>query len=256
MSDPVSMEARAHGGAATTPAIVARQLSKRYVGGDGRPLTVLEGVDLDVQTGEIIAVIGQSGAGKSTLLHLLGGLDRPSSGEVWLRDRKLSTLGDEALARIRTERIGFVFQFHHLLREFTALENVMMPQLIRGTTTRAAAERAHELLRQVGLEGRTEHKPTQLSGGEQQRVAVARALANRPVVLLADEPSGNLDPNTSERLHDLLFEVSREHASAMVLVTHNLELARRADRVLRVHDGGLVPALEDLDEVPGERFAG
>jgi lipoprotein-releasing system ATP-binding protein len=256
MSNPLALDRHGLAPDRAEVAIIARNLSKRYVGGDGKPLLVLDGVDLEVRSGETIAVIGQSGFGKSTLLHLLGGLDRPSAGEVWLRDKQLSKLGDEALARIRAERIGFVFQFHHLLREFTALENVMMPQLIRGTARAAARERAQELLAQVGLEGRTEHKPTQLSGGEQQRVAVARALANRPVVLLADEPSGNLDPHTSERLHDLLFDVSREHASAMVLVTHNLELAARADRVLRVLDGRLVPAFDDPEGLPGERVAG
>lgn len=236
------------------PALRARGLCKSYVGGDGSALQVLDGVDLDVLPGETIAVIGQSGSGKSTLLHLLGGLDRPTAGEVWLGGQRLTDLADDALARLRTERIGFVFQFHHLLREFSALENVMMPQLIRGATPREAEARARELLAQVGLAGRVEHKPAQLSGGEQQRVAVARALANRPLVLLADEPSGNLDPHTSERLHDLLFEVSHEHASAMVLVTHNLALASRADRVLRVYEGRLVPAYEEPVGLDSEPF--
>jgi lipoprotein-releasing system ATP-binding protein len=226
------------------PAVTARGVSKSYVGGDGTPLHVLNGVDLEVAAGETIAVIGQSGAGKSTLLHLLGGLDRPTAGEIFVGEQRLNGLPDERLARLRSERIGFVFQFHHLLREFTALENVMMPQIIRGAGKREARERARHLLEQVGLERRVEHKPGQLSGGEQQRVAVARALANRPLLLLADEPSGNLDPHTSDRLHDLLFEVSREHTSAMVLVTHNLDLAARADRVLRVDEARLVPALE------------
>jgi lipoprotein-releasing system ATP-binding protein len=226
--------------AAGPAAVSTRGVSKSYTGGDGAPLHVLDGVDLRVEVGETIAIIGQSGAGKSTLLHLLGGLDRPSTGEVWLGEQRLSDLSEERLARLRTEQIGFVFQFHHLLREFTALENVMMPQLIRGTARREARQRARELLAQVGLEQRSDHKPSQLSGGEQQRVAVARALANRPLVLLADEPSGNLDPHTSDRLHDLLFQVSQEHSSAMVLVTHNLDLAARADRVLRVRDARLV----------------
>jgi lipoprotein-releasing system ATP-binding protein len=229
---------------AVAPAVAARGVSKSYVGGDGAPLQVLEGVDLDVAAGETIAVIGESGAGKSTLLHLLGGLDRPSTGEIWVGEQKLGDLPDERLARLRAERIGFVFQFHHLLREFTALENVMMPQIIRGVGKRDARDRARHLLAQVGLEHRVDHKPGQLSGGEQQRVAVARALANRPLLLLADEPTGNLDPHTSDRLHDLLFEVSREHSSAMVLVTHNLNLAARADRVLRVEEARLVPAYE------------
>jgi lipoprotein-releasing system ATP-binding protein len=234
-------------------AVAARGVGRSYVGGDGSLLQVLDGVDLEVAAGETIAVIGQSGAGKSTLLHLLGGLDEPTVGEVWIGDQLLNRLSDERLARIRAERVGFVFQFHHLLREFTALENVVMPQIIRGAGAREAQERARELLVQVGLEKRMEHKPGQLSGGEQQRVAVARALANRPLILLADEPSGNLDPHTSERLHDLLFEVSREHSTAMVLVTHNLDLAGRADRVLRVHEARLVPAFEPRVEleIPG-----
>jgi lipoprotein-releasing system ATP-binding protein len=255
MSSEARVEPLAPETAGARPAIVARNVTKRYIGGDGAPLTVLDGVDLEVTPGETIAVLGQSGAGKSTLLHLLGGLDRPTSGQVWLGEAQLSRLGEEELARLRTRRIGFVFQFHHLLREFTALENVMMPQLINGVSRRAAADRARELLSQVGLEGRVTHKPSQLSGGEQQRVAVARALANRPLVLLADEPSGNLDPHTSERLHELLFTVSREHASAMILVTHNLELAARADRVLRVWEARLVPARDDHLEVSGERYA-
>jgi len=230
--------------APAVPAVAARGVGRSYVSGDGSLLQVLDGVDLEVARGESIAVIGQSGAGKSTLLHLLGGLDRPTVGEVAVGGVALNSLSDERLARVRAERIGFVFQFHHLLREFTALENVIMPQIIRGASRSEASQRARELLVQVGLEKRLDHKPGQLSGGEQQRVAVARALANRPVLLLADEPSGNLDPHTSERLHDLLFEVSHEHSSAMVLVTHNLELAARANRVLRVDEARLVPAYE------------
>lgn len=237
-------------------ALRTRGLSKRYVGGDGTPLQILDGVDLAVEAGESIAIIGQSGAGKSTLLHLLGGLDRPTAGEVWLGADFLGDLPDPELARLRNERIGFIFQFHHLLREFTALENVMMPQLIAGTPRRAANERARELLSRVGLEPRLEHKPAQLSGGEQQRVAVARALANRPLVLLADEPSGNLDPPTGERLHELLFEVCGHQASAMILVTHNRDLAARADRVLRLEEGRLIGAREELPEFAAGRISG
>lgn len=223
-----------------TPAILARGLSKVYVGGDGEPLQVLEEVDLRVIPGEVVAVIGESGSGKSTLLQLLGGLDLPSTGEVMIGGVGIHSLGEDELSAIRNEKIGFVFQFHHLLREFTALENVMMPQLIGGTGHRQAAERARELLSDVGLGGRLTHKPGQLSGGEQQRVAVARALANAPVVLLADEPTGNLDPTTSAYLHDLLFEVSARHGSAMVLVTHDMHLAGRADRILALEEGRLV----------------
>ncbi len=237
-------------------AVLARGVSKRYVGGDGTPIQVLEGVDLEVAAGESIAVIGQSGAGKSTLLHILGGLDVPSAGEVRVGTSEMARLSEDALARFRNEKIGFVFQFHHLLREFSALENVAMPLLIAGTPPRQAHERAREMLGSVGLGPRVEHTPAQLSGGEQQRVAVARALVTRPVLLLADEPSGNLDPPTGERLHDLLFEVSRENGAAMILVTHNLDLAARADRVLRLHGGKLVPAETEREELPAGPWGG
>jgi lipoprotein-releasing system ATP-binding protein len=228
-------------------AIDAVSLVKEFVGGDGTPLRILDGAELQIRPGESIAIIGESGAGKSTLLHIVGALDRPTSGVVRIGGRDVGTLSEDALARLRNERIGFVFQFHHLLREFSAVENVMMPQLIAGVAQAEARRQARELLAQVGLGRRLEHKPGQLSGGEQQRVAVARALANRPVALLADEPSGNLDPHTSERLHDLIFEVSREHASAMVLVTHNRELAARADRILRLDEGRLVAGADFFD---------
>lgn len=232
-------------GAVPPSAISARSVYKTYVGGDGTPLHVLEGTDLEVAAGETIAIIGESGAGKSTLLNILGGLDRPAGGEVRIGGSDLAAMDDERLSRFRSGRIGFVFQFHHLLREFTVLENVMMPQLIAGRSRGEASARARDLLGDVGLEARLEHKPAQLSGGEQQRVAVARALANQPVVLLADEPSGNLDPETSDRLHDLLFEVGALHETAMVLVTHNMELAQRADRVLELKGGQLVPVARD-----------
>ncbi|HYW12991.1 MAG TPA: ABC transporter ATP-binding protein [Longimicrobium sp.] len=225
---------------AAEPSISARGVSKSYVGGDGSRIQVLANVDLDVRPGELVSVIGQSGSGKSTLLHVLGALDQPDAGEVILGGRRLATLREDALADLRSRNVGFVFQFHHLLREFSALENVMMPQLIAGTDEGKAHDRAMELLDMLGLAARVEHKPAQLSGGEQQRVAVARALANRPLALLADEPSGNLDPDTSERLHDALFRVCQEERAAMVLVTHDLGLAARADRVLRLHGGQLV----------------
>jgi lipoprotein-releasing system ATP-binding protein len=227
---------------AEPPAIAAREIYKTYVSGDGSTLHVLAGTSLTVEPGESVAIIGESGSGKSTLLHLLGGLDRPTQGEVLIGGVALARLGEDALSRVRNERIGFVFQFHHLLREFSALENVMMPQLIAGRDPRAARERARELLSDVGLSARAEHNPAQLSGGEQQRVAVARALANDPVVLLADEPSGNLDPSTSEQLHDLIFAVSAQRGSAMVLVTHDMTLAARAGSVLELEGGKLVPA--------------
>jgi lipoprotein-releasing system ATP-binding protein len=184
-------------------------------------------------------VVGASGAGKSTLLHLLGCLDRPTSGVVLLDGRNVAELAEPALAAERNRRIGFVFQFHHLLREFSAVENVMMPMLIAGSTRRDATERARELLEEVGLGARLDHKPGELSGGEQQRVAVARALANRAGVVLADEPSGNLDTHTGAQLHDLFFRLRDEHGVALVIATHNRELAARADRILEVRDGQL-----------------
>jgi len=221
------------------PPLEARALEKRFRGGDGSELHILRGVSLRLEAGEAVAVMGASGAGKSTLLHLLGALDRPSAGEVFLGGRPVAGLDDESVAAVRNRHVGFVFQFHHLLREFTALENVMMPALLAGRGFGEACERAHELLLAVGVEGREGHKPRQLSGGEQQRVAVARALINDPLVLLADEPSGNLDGATSERLHELLFRLRHERAISMVIVTHNPDLARRADRRLLLADGRL-----------------
>ena len=214
-------------------------LTKHYVGGDGGVITVFDGVDLQVQRGEVVAIIGASGAGKSTLLHLLGALDRPTAGRVLIGGRALEGMDDEAVSTLRNRTVGFVFQFHHLLREFTALENVMMPLRIAGTDDEAARERALALLDRVGLGGRVHHRPSELSGGEQQRTAVARALAADPAVLLADEPSGNLDHHNSERLHELFAELSRELEIAMVIVTHNRSLAGRADRILQLEDGRL-----------------
>jgi lipoprotein-releasing system ATP-binding protein len=219
------------------PILSGHALRKVYIEEDGSELTVLDGVEIEVRPGEAIALIGASGAGKSTLLHLLGFLDRPTAGEVRLEGRVVGALPDRELATIRNRRIGFVFQFHHLLREFTAVENVMMPLRIGGVAEERAAERARDLLAQVGLGGRLSHKPGELSGGEQQRVAVARALANQPAVVLADEPSGNLDTHTAEQLHDLFFRLRAEHGVALVVATHNRELAERADRVYQIKDG-------------------
>jgi lipoprotein-releasing system ATP-binding protein len=221
--------------------VEARGLEKGFIGGDGSSLHILRGIDLSVGTGEAVAITGASGAGKSTLLHLLGALDRPSAGSVWVGGRDLGGLPDEELAQIRNRRIGFVFQFHHLLREFTALENVMMPALVAGSPLAEARKRAADLLREVGLSERVSHKPRQLSGGEQQRVAVARALVNEPLLLLADEPSGNLDSATSRRLHDLLFQLRERRALSLVIVTHNEDLAARADRCTVLIDGRLQP---------------
>jgi lipoprotein-releasing system ATP-binding protein len=219
--------------------IEAQNLAKTYLGGDGQPITVLDGVDMTVDRGEMVAIIGASGAGKSTLLHLLGALDRPTSGVVRIAGQELSGLDDDAISALRNRTVGFVFQFHHLLREFTAMENVMMPLRIGGMEEAAAKRRAMGLLDRVGLSGRMSHRPSALSGGEQQRTAVARALAADPAVLLADEPSGNLDHMNSERLHDLFAELARELEIAMVVVTHNRSLASRADRILQLEDAKL-----------------
>lgn len=217
----------------------ATELTKTYVGGDGGLLTVLDGVSLQVERGEMVAVLGASGAGKSTLLHLLGALDRPTKGSVVIAGSSIGGLGDEELAQLRNRCVGFVFQFHHLLREFSAVENVMMPMRIAGWSEDRARPRATMLLERVGLGGRMTHRPGALSGGEQQRTAVARALALDPAVLLADEPSGNLDHSNAERLHDLFEELSRDLETAMVIATHNRSLAQRADRVLVLEEGKL-----------------
>ncbi len=219
----------------------ARGLRKTYVGGDGSPIEVLAGVELSVSRGEFVAIMGASGSGKSTLLQLLGALDRPTGGEVSLGGQAYSALAPDALAGLRNRRIGFVFQFHHLLREFNARENVMMPMLIAGAGDAEAGARADALLEAVGLTARRSHLPAQLSGGEQQRAAVARALANTPDVVLADEPSGNLDHAHSENLHAIFAGLARDFSTALVVVTHNRQLAGRADRQLEMQAGLLVP---------------
>jgi lipoprotein-releasing system ATP-binding protein len=223
----------------------ARGLRKTYLGGDGSPIEVLAGVDLSVSQGEFVAIMGASGSGKSTLLHLLGALDVPTGGEVLLDGVAYARRGAAELAALRNARIGFVFQFHHLLREFNARENVMMPLLIAGADDAAAGARADDLLEAVGLSARRMHLPTQLSGGEQQRVAVARALANAPAVVLADEPSGNLDHAHSENLHGIFAGLARDFQTALVVVTHNRHLAARADRLLAMEAGLLVPAVRE-----------
>jgi len=215
----------------------ARDIVRSFRGGDGGVIHVLNGVNLTLARGEMVAIVGASGAGKSTLLHVCGALDRPSRGEVRVDNESLSNRTDDELAVIRNRKIGFVFQFHHLLREFSALENVMMPLRIGGTDERAARSRAELLLGQVGLTGRMHHRPSELSGGEQQRTAVARSLAMDPALLLADEPSGNLDHMNAEMLHDLLGQLARDLEIGMVVVTHNRSLAARADRTLLLEEG-------------------
>ncbi len=230
-------------------AVQAEGVTRDFAGADGRTIRVLRGVDLELARGDTVSIVGPSGSGKSTLLHILGGLDLPTSGSIALGGSDLANLDDLELASVRNRYVGFVFQFHHLLRDFTALENVMMPQLIAGQPRAAARKRALELLDQVGLAERAGHVPAKLSGGEQQRVAAARALANEPPVLLADEPSGNLDLETSEILHDVLFDLVRDHGTAMVVVTHNQALARRTDRILRLA-AGVLESTDTSGEAP------
>lgn len=203
----------------------------------GTTLHVLRGIDLEIAEGEFVVIVGASGSGKSTLLHILGGLDVPTSGNVYWRGEDISGIREEQIARLRGKEIGFVFQFHHLLGEFTALENVVIPLMIAGVQQREAAARAQRLLGSVGLGERLHHKPSELSGGEQQRVAVARALANNPSIILADEPSGNLDSVNSERLHELLKELNRSERRTFLIVTHNEKFAANAHRVFRMQDG-------------------
>jgi lipoprotein-releasing system ATP-binding protein len=217
-------------------------LNKFYDVGSGRRLHVLRDLDLEVARGEMVAVIGASGVGKSTLLHVLGGLDRADSGHIHVADVDLRALPDAELVQFRNRNVGFVFQFHHLLPEFDAVENVEMPMRIARTSRAEARLRATDLLGRVGLAERTEHRPGMLSGGEQQRVAVARALIMRPALLLADEPTGDLDENTAESLHALLREMHAEHGLTSVIATHNPRLAAACDRVLRMELGQLKPA--------------
>lgn len=225
-----------------TPAVLeARQLHKTYSDGT-RDLTVLRGVDFNVHAGEVVSIVGLSGTGKSTLLHLLGALDRPTSGSIRLRGRELSGLSSRELAEIRCRSIGFIFQFHHLLAEFSAFENVLTPGLILRRPMEELQKSATTLLESVGLGDRLHHRPAKLSGGEQQRVALARALVNDPDIILADEPTGNLDPETAEKVMELLWANTRVRGKSLVLVTHDLGIAARADRQLTLRDGCLVAA--------------
>lgn len=215
--------------------ISARNISRKY-----DQLEVLKKVSLEIQKGEVLSIIGKSGAGKSTLLHILGTLDRATSGEIVFAGERIDTMNDKKLSAFRNKNIGFVFQFHHLLPEFTAIENVCIPAYIQKTNPADAQKRAKELLDYLGLAERMDHKPSQMSGGEQQRVAVARALINQPLVVFADEPSGNLDTNTSRELHDLFFQLRNEYQQTFVIVTHNAELSDLTDRTISMKDGVII----------------
>jgi len=205
-------------------------------------LQVLKGVDINVNKGEIVSIVGSSGAGKSTLLHILGSLDKANTGEIWINNQRIDTLKEKELAKFRNQHIGFVFQFHHLLPEFTALENVCIPGWIAGTPKNELEERALELLTILGLQDRASHKPSELSGGEQQRVAVARALINNPDIVFADEPTGNLDSKHAQELHELFLHLQKTMGQTFLIVTHNEALAKMSDRVVHMKDGFIVEA--------------
>ncbi|NDL61899.1 lipoprotein-releasing ABC transporter ATP-binding protein LolD [Acerihabitans arboris] len=222
------------------PLLQCNNLSKRYQ--EGKLFTeVLRDVTFSMLPGEMMAIVGSSGSGKSTLLHLLGGLDEPTSGEVIFEGHQLTALSSQARAEIRNRRLGFIYQFHHLLPDFTALENVAMPLLIGGTAPQQAKATAREMLASVGLEKRGHHRPSELSGGERQRVAIARALVNHPALVLADEPTGNLDQRTADSIFELLGELNMRQGTAFLVVTHDLNLARRLNRQLEMRDGQLQP---------------
>lgn len=224
-----------------TPIVQVRDVHKSYPTGADTRLDVLRGTSFDVEKGQVVAIVGASGTGKSTLLHIIGALDRPDSGSVLLNGEDMFSMDDHKLAAFRNRHMGFVFQFHHLLPEFSARENIAIPAMIGGANMADAERRANELLDIVKVSHRADARPSELSGGEQQRVAVARALANAPRIVLADEPSGNLDEDNAGMLHELLWTLAREQGQTFVIVTHDADLAARADATLRLHEGRLLP---------------
>jgi len=220
--------------------IIAQSVSKTYKISQEKEIQVLKGISLEIPSNKISVIVGASGAGKSTLLHILGGLDKPDSGTVFVGDTKISDMNPKQMAKMRNNNIGFVFQFHHLLPEFTALENVAIPLMISGLSLKKASVRSMELLTMVGLSERATHKPAELSGGEQQRIALARALANDPPIILADEPTGNLDSANGEIVHNLIIQLRDEYNKTFVIVTHNKELVSIADVIFEIKDGNFI----------------
>ncbi|MCL9683980.1 lipoprotein-releasing ABC transporter ATP-binding protein LolD [Legionella maioricensis] len=220
------------------PILTGQKISKSYNDGASK-VHVLKDVDLAIEKGDRVAIIGPSGSGKSTLLHLLGGLDKPTSGDVCINAVSWQKISEKQRCQLRNQHLGFVYQFHHLLPEFTALENVTIPLLLSGIEVKKAEQQASDMLEKVGLKARLEHKPAQLSGGERQRVAIARALVHQPHCVLADEPTGNLDQTTAAKVFDLMLDLNRQMNTALVIVTHDLQIAKRMDRVLVLHEGAL-----------------
>jgi lipoprotein-releasing system ATP-binding protein len=233
------------------PLVELRGVEKRFFH-EGRELTILRGIDLIIERGEMLSIVGQSGAGKSTLLHLLGTLDLPSSGQIFFAGADVTSYSSAQLAEFRNRSLGFVFQFHHLLPEFSALENVMMPGLIRGLSRKVLDARARSLLGEVGLTHRLDHRPGELSGGEQQRVALARAVVMEPQLVLADEPTGNLDSATSESIHELFFRLNRTHGTTFLIVTHSGDLANRMPRIVHMRDGLIERDERRAQPAPGD----
>lgn len=236
-----------------TPTIELKKVSKSFKQG-GQTLEVLKSADLEIMSGEVVALVGPSGSGKSTLLQIAGLLDKPTKGDVWLNGKKCGKLGDKERTSLRRDYLGFVYQYHNLLGDFDAVENVILPQLVAGVKYRTATDKAKFLLKRLGLEKRFNHRPAALSGGEQQRVAIARALANSPKLLLADEPTGNLDPKTSEVVFNELISIVKETGLSALIATHNFELADRMDRKITLNDGHLQDARVSVSAIERDNF--